>query len=219
MVKKLQSGGFKAAGYTMVEMLVVIGIIGILASVLLTSFNHVRNTARKNHAQALVSEVATAFTIYLQRERAWPAEWTRQMGQQDMDHEVCRIFQEMRLLDISPYEVNSSGTILETRNKYGVDRFGLLDPWGQLALKKRPGSTTEDDKLPNGTSFRDHRLQFCLDRDLDGYVDGAEGAPKGIKVRASVLVWSRGPDGKDDFTSSARYPQDDNLSWPVGLYR
>ncbi len=215
MSKKWINRDIGAAGYTMVEMLVVIGILGLLASALLSSFSFVKSSARKAHANALVSEAATAFTLYLQKEREWPKEF---LNKQEMDHEVCRIFQQGRYLDITPYEITSGGGVTDKRNMRGVDRFGLLDPWGQLALKKNK-TQAEDTKLPNGSSFKDHRLQYRLDKNYDGYVDSSEGAPKGVKVRASVLVWSRGPDGQDDFNLPGRYPRDDSLSWPAGIYR
>ena len=37
------------------------------------------------------------------------------------------------------------------------------------------------------------------------------------KVRASVLVWSRGPDGLDDLDRFGK-PVDDSLSWPHARY-
>jgi prepilin-type N-terminal cleavage/methylation domain-containing protein len=100
-------------GFTLIEMLVIIGIIGILSGALITSMSHLKVTAKRARAQAAVSDAYTALN-------------------------------------------------------------------------------------------------------LDGYVDGSEGSPKGLKIRSNVLVWSRGPDGKDDSESSIRYPYDDLISWDHG---
>lgn len=202
-------------GFTLVEMLVVIGIIGILTAALLSSFSRVKHAAYKAQAQALVKEAATAFTRYLEDKRVWHTEL---LGKQEMDEEVCRIFQVHKYLDVMPYEISSGGTVLKTKSKISLDRFGLLDPWARNALKKRNVSSASAAFGSSGRSFKDHRLQYRLDRDLDGFVDGSEGSPQAVKVRASVLVWARGPDGLDDFNQSGRYPKDDVLSWPHASY-
>ena len=207
---------FGRNGFTLVEMLVVIGILGILSVALLSSYNHVRNSARKAQAQTLVSDATVAFTRYLQEKRTWPPEF---LGKDSlgMDEDVCRLLQAGKFLDLTTYKNTESGEI----NKFSVDRLGLLDPWAQRALKRAPLSTTAatDAGLGNGRTFANHRLQFRLDLNLDGRVDSSEGAPQGVEVRASVLVWSRGPDGLDDFNADGRYPRDDSLSWPHAQYK
>jgi hypothetical protein len=163
-------------------------------------------------AQNQVAEVATAFNRLLQRDREWPDEWVGEKGKgvkTEMDEEVCWVFQQRRSLDLTTYK--SEGVI----NKQSLDRFGMLDPWGRNALKKN-NTQNSTDKVPTGGTFKDHRIQFRLDKNYDGWVDSSDGAPPNVKVRASVIVWSRGPDGKDDYETGGRYPQDDRLSWPHG---
>ena len=50
-------------GFTLVEMLVVIGIIAILAVSLLGAFTYVKTIAWQSRAQAQVSQVATALNV------------------------------------------------------------------------------------------------------------------------------------------------------------
>lgn len=197
-------------GFTLVEMLVVIGMIGILAATLVGSFSHVQTTARQSQAQAQVSEVATAFNLYLQQEREWPAAW---LTKTEIDEDVCKVFQNKHLLDLTTWSTNSVKI-----NAESLDRFGMLDPWGRAALRRNPKASSANTSI-GGVKLSDHRIQYRLDQDFDGYVDSGEGAPKGTKIRGSVLVWSRGPDGKDASTQSKRFPGDDRLSWNYGQAR
>ena len=213
MRMKKQCGGF-----TLVEMLVVIGIIGILATTLMTSFSRLKTTARQAQAQAQAAEVAAAFTVYLQRYREWPETW-KNGTKTEMDEEVCWEFQKRGLLDLTTYKY-SNGSLMDcvsanSISTLSLDRFGMLDPWGRIALKKT-NTQSSTGSVRDGGTFADHRIQFRLDRNYDGYVDSGEGAPKGMKVRAAAIVWSRGPDGKDAASGKVRYPGDDRLSWPYG---
>lgn len=188
------------AGFTLIEMLVVIGIIGILATTLVSSFSAMQTTARQAQAQALAGEVATALTLYLQQHGEWPLAL---LSQNEMDTNACGVL--TGLLDT------------DTSKDNGLDRYGLLDPWGRAAMK-RSTAISATDKLQNGSLLLEHRIQYRLDKEYDGFVDAIDNSPKSVTIRASAIAWSRGPDGQDDFESKNpkaknRYPYDDRLSW------
>jgi len=216
-----------SGGFTLVEMLVVIGIIGLLAGALIASFSHLKTSARQSQAQALVGETATALTAYLDRYREWPDALKERNGKMEMDEVACWVLQENKLLDVVVKKWSESDQKWTWEKDMGsagnsLDRFGLLDPWGRAGLRRNPAITSESAIIEGGTKLSDHRLQYRLDTNFDGVIDGNDDMkpPKGLAVRASVIVWSRGPDGKDDFESSGkRYPQDDRLSWNYGLSR
>ncbi len=197
-------------GYTLVEMLVVIGIIGVLGVALLGSFSYLKTTAWQTRAQTQVSHVAAGLTVYLQNERSWPDVL---LAKTEFDAEACALLQNAKIVDITTWkDFNSDGTG-KTLNENSPDRYGLLDPWGVSIMRKNPLSLED--------AVKNHRLQFRLDKNFDGYVDASEGSPNGVKVRGSVLVWSRGPDGYDDDSgknpkAKHRYPYDDRLSWNYG---
>ncbi|MBQ9430990.1 MAG: type II secretion system protein [Kiritimatiellae bacterium] len=205
----------KNKGFTLVEMLIVIGIMGILASVMVVSLSHMKKTALQAQAQSLVTEVATALNILLQQERQWPDEILEYSKETEGGcvPEVCAVFQSKKLMDISTYKQGAIGT---TINEDSLDRFGILDPYGRAALKKVPKCQDAGRQIPDGSgTYKDHRIQYRVDKNYDGFVDSSEGAPKGMKVRASVIVWSRGPDGKDAERAGGKFPGDDRLSWSV----
>ncbi|HRR34606.1 MAG TPA: type II secretion system protein [Kiritimatiellia bacterium] len=208
-------------GFTLVEMLVVIGILGILSAALLSSFAHVRNAALKAEAQKQVGEVATALTVFLQLERAWPQEWLDK-GKHEMDIEMCWYMQDRKLLDVTTFLYNDGSSVTNMAgggiNQQSLDRFGLLDPWGRRVLKRDKDSQAKslDAKPPAGAV--NNLIQFALDRNYDGWIDQSEGLPgKGAKVRASAVAWSRGPNGEDDLERHGK-PMDDILSWPFAKY-
>ena len=186
----------RRTGFTLVEMLLVIGILGILATTLVGSFSYIRKAAHRSQAQNLASELATALNLYLQQERGWGSVL---IDKDEMDPEACWVLQEKNYFDLTTY--SDAGV---TINENSLDRYGLLDAYGRSKLRGNPDISPDE--------VTKHRLQIRLDDDYDGYVE----APDGVKVRASVLVWSRGPDGEDDSPSGARYPKDDCLSWNHG---
>jgi prepilin-type N-terminal cleavage/methylation domain-containing protein len=197
----------RADGFTLVEMLVVIGIMGIIAGSLLGTFGYVKTAAWQSRAQAQVSQAATALTIYLQNERSWPSEL---LNTTEFDQDACWFLQENKVMDVTPKKkiLGTSPQQWEWNEAKGnstFDRWGYLNPWGRAYLRKFPNAKE--------AQVKKFRLQYRLDKNFDGYVDASEGSPRGVKIRASVIVWSRGPDAEDDFKNRKRYPYDDRLSW------
>lgn len=155
-------------------------------------------------------QVATALTVYLQNERSWPVEL---LGKEEFDADACAALQRAKLIDITTWSALPSDGAVGRKNENSPDQHGLLDPWGRAIMRKNPRSSED--------AVKNHRIQYRLDENFDGYVDASEGSPKGVRVRASVLVWSRGPDGYDDAAgknpkAATRYPYDDRLSWSYG---
>ena len=202
------------AGFTLVEMLVIIGIIGLLAGALVPTVSHLRRAAKRARAQGAVTSAKVALNAYLQSEREWNGlfglDSSAQVAVSDVadgiDYDIAKILSDAKLLDLVVPDDPATSTSL--------DRFGFLDEWGRFQLRRNTGISSDSDTGSDGVKIRDHRLQFRLDTDYDGYIDAGEGSPLGLRFRASVIVWSRGPDGKDDFDSNGgRYPDDDLISW------
>ena len=185
------------------EMLVVIGIIGILSSALINGVSHMKKVAKRTKALNGVTDARIALNQYLVNERKWTASMLSLTA--EMDATVTKTLSNHKLLDA----VVSGQTSL--------DRFGLLDDWGRDQLRRNPNVTAANQVGSDGVNIEEHLIQFRVDADYDGYVDDKDNSPLGLKIRGHVIVWSRGPDGKDDFENkNKRYPFDDIISWNHG---
>jgi prepilin-type N-terminal cleavage/methylation domain-containing protein len=200
-------------GFTLVEMLVVMGLIGLLVAMMTGGLGFAQTTARQAQAQELVSNVATALTVYISREGTWPQEILSSGGV--VNNQVCKVLQQARLLDVTT--VKSDGNI----NQNSPERFGLLSPWGQRMVKRTPKTTASLGSLPPDAMLRKHMLQFRVDINLDGKINSSDGQlgpiPEGSSViRASAIVWACGPNGKEDGNTGAKNPRENRQSWGGG---
>lgn len=198
-------------GFTLIEMLVVLAIIGILMGALLAGFSHVTRAAQKARAQELVSNVSTAFNVMLQTNGIWPASYNNALklyGGADGNGKGCvenvaRVFAEKGLLGIN----------LQSGQLKGADKFGIVSPWAQNVLKRSPTANVMT-PVPTGGTIRDHIIYYAIDDDMDGIVE-AKVCGETIKVRASAIVWCAGADGKlgTSYRKRTKENQDNVYSW------
>jgi len=201
----------KKNGFTLIEMLVVLCIIGILMGALLAGFGHVTRAAQKSRAQELVDNVRVSLNIMLQTNGVWPSDRNNALktyGGQDGNNkgcveEVARVFAGRGMLG-----VNISGDQLK-----GVDKFGIVSPWAQNVLK-RTLSANVNTPVPSGGTIRDHIIYYAIDTDLDGITEATVCGER-IKVRASAIAWCAGGDGKlgNSYRKRTKENADNVYSW------
>ena len=198
-------------GFTMIEMLVVIGIIAILIAASLASYNGIIARAQKARADELVHEVATALTEVMQKEDAWPRPILKEgaSGSGKMTAEVGGALAKRGALTLTYRSYDDNGA---TRVELsGVDKFGVVDPWAADVIKRgfKKGSLSVGTRVPTGGTIEDHILRFSVDDDYDGRVKVSGDGMAGRTVRGSVAVWGCGRDGKFG-------TPDDLQSWSQG---
>ncbi len=192
-------------GFTLIEMMVVIAIIGILAGALFGGFSYVMKSAQKAKANEAVSNARTALEGLYLKEGRWPSEFLNILkrgsckfnGYYVMNDEIAKVLFKYKTLSVDCYVPDGAKTV-EDYELRGVDRCGIVDPWAQDSLKKASkdaaGSALLSRSVSTGGKVEEHRIYFAVDLDDDGFVMQNEFAPvKG--VRAKVITWCAGADG------------------------
>lgn len=192
-------------GFTLIEMLVVIGIIAILMGAGIGVYSGATKAAEKKRCEELVANTATALTALFQTEGCWPIALLRD-GAHDGELDAR-----------AAYPLAKGGYMsltVENGKLSGYDRFGIVSPWALAHIKRRGVSASIGDKIGVGT-LKDHVLHYALDLDGDGIIEGASVGGESVDIRATVAVWCCGKDGKmEPYSSGLR--KDDVYSWVYG---
>ena len=192
-------------GFTLVEMLVVIGIIAVLVGATIGGYSKFSKTAERVRCQELVANTATALAALFQNDGAWPRA-LRANGAVDGELNAAAAYP----LAAGGYlSLTTSGGALS-----GLDKFGVVSPWGRDHIKRRGASAALGDKVALGT-LQDHILHYALDLDGDGIIEGANVGGESVDIRATAAVWCCGQDGKMEAYSQG-LRKDDVYSWTKG---
>ncbi|MBQ3289057.1 MAG: type II secretion system protein [Kiritimatiellae bacterium] len=185
--RKVRGGAL--SGFTLIEMLVVMGILAILIGAGMTTFSSATKKAQQARAREVVSNVATALEAIYQRESSFPR---RVISNGSRDGEMTAdVAYELAKRNAMTLTYDSS-----TKKTVGADRCGILTPWGQDTVKRKGNKGVSDGTaVPSGGTIRDHRIHFAVDTEGLGYVNASVGGET-LKIRASAVAWSCGRDGK-----------------------
>lgn len=194
-------------GFTLVEMLVVIGILAVLIGIGVNSFSSATKTAQKAKAQELVSNAATALEAIYQKEGVWPRRILAAGGSDGrLDENVSYELAKRKVLTLTYKDSEKKTT--------GLDRCGVVTPWAQDALKAAGVGGNSDTKIGRLT-VKEHVLHFAVDTDGDGIVDASVGG-EGVRIRGSVAVWcigQSGGNGGNPWPYKTGLRKDDVYSW------
>lgn len=206
----------KRSGFTLIEMLVVVGIIAILTVAGLSGYNGAIKAAQRARGNELVQNLKVALGMVLQQEEAWPPPIFKEGSGGD-----GRVTVEVAAW-LGKHGYFAFGTLEKPDEKdkstwklhvNAMEQLGILTPWGEAHAKKlmAKGNVSTNAKVPSGGTLDDHVLRFAIDDDRDGFTKIGHSAigkesKKSMQVRASACVWCCGFDGKFG-------TQDDIKSW------
>ena len=184
-----------SSGFTLIEMLVVIGIIVTLMGASIAAYSGMTKRAQQARGRELVANTATALNLLFQRKGKWPealaSEAASKQGRLNARAAACLAVD--KLMTLTYRKVENNGESYYTLS--GLDRFGIISPWAQAAVKRvgaSGGSTALN--VPSGGTVEDHILYYALDDDGDGVVEASVGGAS-LRIRANAAVWCAGMDG------------------------
>ena len=199
--------------FTLLEMMVVIGIIIILIGASVGGYSRMTKAAEKARLQELVSNAATALTALYNDEGAWPKCIVRN-GATD-----GRLDENVAYALVSGSKSYFSLTTAN-RTLSGIDRFGIVTPWATAVIKRLGTSAALESIVSGTTTIQDHILHYAVDLDGDGIIKGATVGGESVDVRATAIVWSIGKSGGSKGQpwpySKGRTKSDDVYSWTLG---
>ena len=210
-------------GFSLVEMLVVIGIIAVLVAASLGGYSAVTKSAERTKCREIVTQAAIALMTLYQNEGTWPRRLATE-GKTDgrLDAECARQLVAGENVDMYGKKTLTSYYALrldDDGKPTGYDRFGIVTPWAADVLRRAGRDanlqTVVSTSRHGPKTVEDHLLHFAVDLDGDGIIEGAMVGGESVTVRATAIVWCAGKDGHmEPYSRGLR--EDDVYSWSPG---
>lgn len=181
-------------GFSLIEMLVVIGIIAVLMGTAVGGYSFATKRAQAARGRELVSNTATALNLLFQKDGRWPSALLNEAGSGAgrLTARAAACLAVKKYMSLTYDRVDKDGESYYTLS--GLDRYGIVTPWATAALKQAGNGGSESTKVPSGGNVKDHQLYYALDKTGEGIVEANVGGVT-VKVRANAIVWCAGLDG------------------------
>ena len=204
----------KHKGFTLIEMLVVIGIIATLMGVAIAGLSKVLKSAEKARCQELVSNTATALTALFQKEGAWPRLLIANSNESaGLDKKAALPLAKGGYMTLT---TDNEKTKSKATELAGYDRFGIVTPWALSVIKGRGSSVSLETRVPRCGTIQHHVLCYAL----DGVIEGVSVGGESIDIRATAAVWWCALDPSDKpYSYTDGLKKGSVYSWTIGQTR
>ena len=192
-------------GFSLIEMLVVLGILAVLIGAGMASFSSAGKKAQKTKGQELVLNVATALEKIYQDEGAWPLSIIQNSNsEKGLDERTAYALAKRGALTLTRDD--------KTKKTTALDQCGIVSPWATAEIKRLGGKgVSESTRVSSGGTIASHRLRYAVDTEGLGIVKATVGGEQ-VEIRGVAAVWCAGYDGKlEKYSDGLR--KDDIYSW------
>ena len=194
--------------FTLIEMLVVIGIIAILMAAVISAVSRMTRVADRARCQELISNTSTAMLALFQQEGAWPRALIRNHNAENgLDQSAALPLAKGGYMSLS-VQVDAAGKVTALN---GYNRFGIISPWATQRIKSNGKNVSLSSRVPTGGTIADHVLRYALDLDGDGIIKGMNVGGQSIDIRATAAVWCIGKDGGNPAGQGDPWPYREGL--------